>query len=334
MTHLLRVFWRRVAPATCLLALLMPVSALNEASAQDWEVPHTADGHPDLQGFWTNASFTPLERPANLGDKAFYTEEELEEVIQRGVARGFEQTEPGTVADVHYDFSEFGLTRGQDGFVRNLRTSLIVDPPDGRIPAMTADGEARQAARAQARRENPQTDRVQNMGLATRCIIWGADPPMLPVGYNSNLHIVQSADHVMILVEMMQDARIIPLDGQSALPDHIRQYKGSSTGRWEGDTLVVETTNLTDKTAFRGASEDMRVTERFTRIADDTIIYEFTVEDPRTWVRPWSGEVPMTRTNGPIFESACHEHNYGVRNTLAGARAEEARAAREAAGQE
>src|SRR5690606_23887347 len=137
-------------------------------SAQDYQVPRTADGHPDLAGFWTNASFTPLERPQSLGNKAFYTDEELDQLIADGVARGFEQTEPGTVADVHYDFSQFGLTRGQDGFVRNLRTSLIVDPPDGRLPAMTEDGQARAAARTRARRENPQTDRVQNMGLATR----------------------------------------------------------------------------------------------------------------------------------------------------------------------
>src|SRR5690606_9303801 len=236
----------------------------------------------------------------------------------------------------HYDFSQFGLTRGQDGFVRNTRTSLIVDPPDGRIPPMTAEGEARAAARAEARRNNPPTDRVQNMGLATRCIIWGADPPLLPIGYNSNLQIGQSKDHVMILVEMMQDARIIPLDGRPPWPEQIRQWKGASRGWWEGDTLVIEPRNLTDKTAFRGASEHMVVTERLTRIADDEIRYEFTVDDPHTWVRPWSGEIPMRGTVGPIFESACHEHNYGVRNTLAGARAEERRrqAAAEAAEEE
>lgn len=315
----------RVAAAVCAAALLAPALLIHDAGAQGWTVPRTADGHPDLQGFWTNASFTPLERPEELADKAFYTDQELEEIIARRIAAGFEQTEPGTTADVHYDFSQFGLTRGQDGFVRNLRTSLIVDPPDGRLPPMTAEGEALQAARAEARRQRgPTTDRVQNMGLATRCIIWGADPPMLPIGYNSNLHIVQEPDHVMILVEMMQDARIIPLDGRPHLPEHIRQWKGSSRGWWEGDTLVVETRNLTDRTAFRGASENMHVVERFTRVADDRIVYEFTVEDPTVWERPWSGEIPMMRTNGPIFEFACHEHNYGVANTLSGARADEA----------
>lgn len=311
-------------------ALLAAVLLVQQALADEYRVPRTPDGHPDLQGFWTNASFTPLERPETLGEKAFYTDEELDALIQAGVARGFEQTEPGTVADVHYDFSQFGLTRGQDGFVRNLRTSLIVDPPDGRIPPMTEDGEARAAARAQARRDNPQTDRVQNMGYATRCIIWGADPPVMPIGYNSNLQIVQEKNHVMMLVEMLQDARVIPLDGRPPLPEEIRQWKGVSRGHWEGDTLVIETRNLTDKTAFRGASEHMVVTERLTRVSDDRIVYEFTVDDPQTWIRPWSGEIPMEKTIGPIFESACHEHNYGVRNTLAGARAEEQRA-REAA---
>jgi hypothetical protein len=329
MSHL-SIAVKRAAAACFLTTALLA----QQTTAQDYQVPRTADGHPDLQGFWTNASFTPLERPEQLGNKAFYSEEELAAVVEQGVAQGFEQTEPGTVADVHYDFSQFGLTRGQDGFVRNMRTSLIVDPPNGRIPAMTADGEARAAARAQARRDNPMTDRVQNMAFATRCIIWGADPPMLPIGYNSNLQIVQSSDHVMILIEMMQDARIIPLDGRPPLPEEVRQWKGASRGWWDGDTLVVRTTHLTDKTAFRGASEHMTVTERFTRVADDTIVYEFTVEDPRTWVRPWSAEIPMARINGPIFESACHEHNYGVRNTLAGARAEERRQREAADGSE
>jgi hypothetical protein len=320
----------RIAALT-LAAAFIGAPIADHALAQNYQVPRTSDGQPDLQGYWNNGSFTPLERPRDLGDKAFYTEEEIDEIIAQGIARGFEQTEPGTAADVHYDFSEFGLTRGQDGFVPNLRTSLIIDPPDGRLPPMTAAGEALQAARAEERRQRgPMTDRVQNMGLATRCIIWGADPPMLPIGYNSHLQIVQGSDHVMILVEMMQDARIIPLGDRPPLPGHIRQWKGASRGWWEGDTLVVETTNLTDRTAFRGASENLRVTERFTRVADDRIIYEFTVDDPTVWTRPWSAEVPMMRANGPIFEFACHEHNYGVSNTLSGARAEEA-AAREAA---
>lgn len=312
------------AAAAAALTAFAPGACAQERS---FEPPRTPEGRPDLQGYWTNATITPLERPEELGDKAFYSDEELAALIERDRDRSLEQTDPGTVEDVHYDFSQFGLTRTQDGFVRNRRTSLIVDPPDGRIPPMTAEGEARQAARAEHRRQNPPTDRVQNMGLATRCIIWGADPPMLPIGYNSNYQIVQSADYVMILVEMMQDARVIPLDGRPPLPGRIRQWKGVSRGRWEGNTLVVETTNLTDRTAFRGASENMRVTERFTRVAEDTILYEFTVDDPSTWEVPWSGEIPMTRIDGPIFEFACHEHNYGVRNTLAGARAEERRAA-------
>lgn len=317
----------KVRSAVALACVLGAGQIGTQAEAQDreWQVPRTLYGHPDLQGYWTNASFTPVERPEALGEKAFYTDEELDRIIAEGVARGFEQTEPGTVEDVHYDFSQFGLTRGQDGFVRNNRTSIVVDPPNGRIPPMTPEGQARAAARAQARRENPITDRVQNMALATRCIIWGANPPLMPIGYNSNLQIVQSQDHVMILVEMMQDARVIPLDGRAPLPEEIQQWKGSSRGYWDGDTLVITTANFTGETAFRGASEHLVVTERLTRISDDRIRYEFTVDDPHTWVRPWSGEYPMEKTVGPIFESACHEHNYGVRNTLAGARAEEQR---------
>jgi hypothetical protein len=316
---------RRLAGVACIAAVMAAPSGFDQAMAEESSVPRTADGRPDLSGFWNNASFTPLERPRELGDKAFYTEEEFDEVVEQRVAGRERQTEPGTTADVHYDFGQFGLTQGQDGFVRNLRTSLIVDPPDGRIPPMTAEGEALQAARAEARRQRgAMTDRVQNMSLPTRCIIWGADPPMLPIGYNSHLHIVQEPNHVMSVVEMMQDVRRIPLDGRPHLSEHIRQLKGSSRGWWDGDTLVVETRNLTDRTAFRGASENVVVTERFTRVSEDMMLYEFTVDDPTVWERPWSGEVPMMRVDGPIFEFACHEHNYGVTNTLRGARAEEA----------
>jgi hypothetical protein len=230
---------------------------------------------------------------------------------------------------VHYDFTQFGLDRSQGGFALNLRTSLIVDPPDGRLPPLSAEGQKRAAERAAARKQmGAPTDAVQNQPLSVRCIIMDRDgPPMLPGAYNNNYQIVQTPGNVMILVEMIHHVRVIPLDGRPHLPQNVRQWMGDYRGRWEGDTLVVETTNFTDKTAFQGSSENMRLTERFTRVDENTIMYKFTVDDPATWTRSWSAELPMKKTIGPLFEHACHEGNYGLTNTLAGARAEEKKAA-------
>jgi hypothetical protein len=285
-----------------------------------------------LQGFWTNSTYTPLERPKDV-NKEYYTLEEAEAAIKRAAERENEQTVPGTSADVHYDFSQFGLDRSQSKFARSLRTSLIVDPPDGRIPPMTPEGEKRVAARAAARKAlGGQYDAVENMPIGSRCIIMaGAGPPMMNAGYNANYQIVQAPGYVMILTEMIHDVRIIPLDGRPQPPAGVRQWTGVSRGRWEGQTLVVETTNFNGKNPFRGASENMRVIERFTRTAEDTISYKFTIDDPSTWAKPWSAEMPMVRTEGPIFEFACHETNYGITNILAGARADDKRAADAAA---
>ena len=296
----------------------------NRAAAKPYTPPRTPDGQPDLQGFWTNSTYTPLERPKDV-TKEFYTPEEAAAAIKRAAERENAQTEPGTTDDVHYDFSQFGLDRSQSTFARNLRTSLIVDPPDGRIPPMTAEGQQRAADRAAARKAlGGQYDAVQNMPLGSRCIVMaGAGPPMMNAGYNANYQIVQAPGYVMILTEMIHDVRIIPLDGRPQPPQSVRQWTGVSRGRWEGETLVVETTNFNGKNPFRGASENMRVIERFTRIADDTILYKFTIDDPSTWTKPWSAEMPMAKTGGPIFEFACHETNYGIANILAGARASE-----------
>jgi len=302
------------------------------APAKTWKVPRTPDGQPDLQGFWTNTTYTPLERPKNV-TKEFYTREEALEIAKRAALVEAEETEPGTIADVHYDFTQFGLDRSQGGFALNLHTSLIVDPPDGRLPPLSAEGQKRAAERAEARkRMGRATDSVQNQPLSVRCIIMDrAGPPMLPGAYNNNYQIVQTPGNVMILVEMIHHVRIIPLDGRPRLPQNVRQWMGSYTGRWEGDTLVVETTNFTDKTAFQGSSENMRLTERFTRVDGNTVMYKFTVDDPATWTKPWSAELPMKKTIGPLFEHACHEGNYGLANTLAGARNEDKKAAEEAA---
>ena len=216
---------------------------------------------------------------------------------------------------MHYDFSQFGLDRSQSTFATNLRTSLIVDPPDGKIPPVNAEGQKRAAERAAARKAaGGQYDAVQNMPIGSRCIIMGgAGPPMMNAGYNANYQIVQAPGYVMILTEMIHDVRIIPLDGRPQPPPGVRQWIGLSRGRWEGDTLVVETTNFNGKNAFRGASENMKVTERFTRIADDTIDYSSPSRIRRRGTRPWTAEAPLAKTEGPIFEFACHETNYGIR---------------------
>ena len=307
-----------------------PASA---AAGKAYKAPRTPDGQPDLQGFWTNSTYVPLERPNGV-TKEFYTPDEAEAAIKVAAEREAEQTEPGTTADVHYDFSQFGLDRSQSKFAMNLRTSLIVDPADGKMPPVNAQGQKRAQERAAARKTaGSQYDAVENMPIGSRCIIMGgAGPPLMNAGYNANYQIVQSPGYVMILTEMIHDVRIIPLDNRPQPPSQVRQWVGLSRGRWEGDTLVVETTNFNGKNGFRGASENMKVTERFTRTADDAISYKFTVEDPTTWDRSWTADAPLVKTEGPIFEFACHETNYGIANILAGARADEKKAAEQKKG--
>jgi hypothetical protein len=293
-----------------------------------YKAPRTPHGQPDLQGYWSNTTYTPLQRPNNV-NKEFFTEEEAKEIFKKAAAEEGEQTVPGTIPDVHYDFTQFALDRSQSALALNVRTSLIVDPPDGKLPPLSASGQSRAAERAEARkRMGDPFDAAQNQSLSVRCINMDRDgPPMLAGAYNNTYQIVQTEGYVMILVEMLHDVRIIPLGKQPPLAENIRQILGSSRGRWEGETLVVETTNFTGKTAFQGSSEKMHLTERFTRVAEDMIRYQFTVDDPATWTRSWTAEVPWKETVGPIFEHACHEGNYGLANSLAGARAEEARRA-------
>jgi hypothetical protein len=315
------------------VAVLCATTSLAVAQTRAYRAPRTPDGQPDLQGFWTNTTYTPLQRPKEV-TKELYTREEALEILKTAAVNESEQTEPGTIPDVHYDFTQFGLDRNQGGLALNLRTSLIFDPANGQLPPMTEEGQKRNAARAEARkRMGGPTDAAQNQSLSVRCILMDrAGPPMLPGAYNNNYQIIQGPGYVMILVEMIHEPRIIPLDGRPHLPPHVRSLTGNSIGRWEGDTLVVETTNFTDKTAFQGSSENMRLTERFTRVAEDRIDYKFTIDDPATWTRPWSAELPMQKTIGPIFEHACHEGNRGLSNTLAGARLEDKKRAEAAAG--
>jgi hypothetical protein len=316
----------------CLIVALVLVAVLVSivpAGAQTYRAPRTPDGQPDLQGYWTNTTYTPLQRPEGITRDVF-TREEAIEIMKKAAAAESEQTTPGTIADVHYDFTQFGLDRNQGGVPLNLRTSLIVDPPSGRLPALTAEGKTRAAARAEARkRMGGPWDAAQNQSFSVRCILMDrAGPPMLPGAYNNFYQIIQAPGYVMILVEMIHEPRIIPLDGRAHLPEQVRQLTGNAVGRWEGDTLVVESTNFTDQNPFaQGASERLRLIERFTRVADDRIEYRFTVDDPATWERPWSAELPMMKTDGPIFEHACHEGNRSLSNALAGARLDERRAA-------
>jgi hypothetical protein len=301
-------------------------------SGAPYASPRTPDGKPDLQGFWTNAGYTPLERPDNI-TKEFFTAEEAAQFEKQFVDTEAAQTVPGTIPDVHYDHTQFGLDRSIAGYSSNVRTSLIVDPPGGKLPPLSAEGQRRAAERAEARkRMGGPYDAAENLPLGARCLIMDRNgPPMLYGNYNNTYQIVQTPGHVMILAEMLHDARIVALDDRPPLPQNVRQWEGSRRGHWDGDTLVVETTNLNGKNPFRGSSEQMRVVERFTRVDEDTIRYQFTVDDPATWSRPWSAELPMKKTTGPIFEHACHEGNYGLYNILAGARAEEKRAAEAAA---
>jgi len=295
------------------------------SAARSWTPPHTTDGQPDLHGYWTNDTFTPLERPAELAGKAVFSEAEAAQYFKQRLDQYIGQSK----TDIHYDDA---IWQGENiAKEPNLRTSLIVDPPDGKVPPLTPEAAARAAARATARRSSGPADDVQNRTLAERCISWGnVGPPMIPPTYNANLQIIQTRDYVVIRHEMIHEDRIIPLDGRPHLGRGIRLLAGDSRGRWEGDALVVETTNFTGKTNFRGAprntrqdifaSDAVRVVERFTRVGPDSIRYQFTVEDPTTWTQPWSGEVPIRRFDGPLFEYACHEGNYGLPNILLGAR--------------
>jgi hypothetical protein len=315
------------------LVFVVVVTPFIAAQSKPWSAPRTADGHPDLQGYWTNNTYTPLERPKDV-TKAFYTKEEAVDMEKRAAAEEVAQTTPGTVADVHYDFTQFGLDRSQAPHAENLRTSMIVDPADGKLPPLSAEGQKRAAERAARLKGVGRWDSAQSNDLDDRCIIFaGAGPPMLPQSYNSNYQILQTPGHVMILFEQSHEVRIIPLDGRPHVPSNVRQWTGDGRGRWDGDTLVVETTNFNGLNPLRGSSEHMRVTERFTRVDADTIRYQFTVDDPSTWTKPWTAELPMRRTIGPMFEHACHEGNRGLYNTLVGARLEEKKAAEGAAHQ-
>ena len=304
------------------------VTALLAPAPSSAQTRMTAWGEPDISGYFTQSQTVPLQRPEELGEQEFYTPEEAAERAARRMAppEGPPERNRGTNSDVHYDFDQFGLSGFQNEVATNLRTSIIVDPPNGRMPALLDAARERADARREARRGR-EFDGPENRSLTERCIVWSSTlPPILPGGYNSNMQIFQSPGYVVIQAEM-GDPRIIPTDGREHAAGDLQQYNGVSVGRWEGESLVVETTNFHEATAWRNSGPNMKVTERLTRIDDDTVEYRFTVEDPETWAAAWSGVYPLARIDGPIYEYACHEGNYGIANILAGQRAEERRQA-------
>ena len=285
-----------------------------------WTPPRTPDGQPDFQGSWATATLTPVQRPAEFAGKEFLTEQEAAEYERRTLEQvNKDRRDGGAEADLQREYNEVWRDQGTT-VAASRRTSLIVDPPDGRFPAFTPETRKKQAARAEGGPSGP-----EDFPLKARCI--SRDLPMIPTPNNNFLLIVQGPGYVAISQEMIHEVRLIPLDGRSHLDPKIRGYMGDSRGRWEGNTLVIDTTNFIGKGNVYGADEGLHLTERLTRTDPDTILYEFRVDDPTAFTRPWSGELPIRKSQQEVFEYACHEGNYAMTNTLAGARAAEQRAA-------
>jgi mono/diheme cytochrome c family protein len=282
---------------------------------------------PDLEGVWSFATITPLERPAEFAEKPELTAEEAADYERRMMdVNNRDRRNSSAEADLGGAYNEFWWDRGTRlATVRGKKlTSLIVDPPDGRIPPLTPEGQRRAVARAAERRDHP-ADGPESRSLTERCLVFNAGPPMASGPYNNYVQIFQFPDYVVILNEMIHDARIVPLNGRPRPPAALRRWQGDSRGRYDGRTLVVDTTNFTDKTNFRGADEHLHLVERFTRVDDTTLLYEFTVDNPTAFSRPWTAVLPMTKTGDRLFEYACHEANYALEGILRGARATERR---------
>ena len=287
----------------------------------------TPDGHPDLQGVWNFSTATPMERPEDLADQSTLTAEEAaaweQRLAEQRAANESEREDAPLGARLGYSvrvWFEHGHTLSEQ------RTSLVIDPPDGRIPAVRPEVAARAELRSLLRGRHAHGP--EDRGASERCLLgFNSGPPMTPSAYNNNVQLFQTADHVVILNEMVHNARIVPLDGRPHLPAHLRQWVGDSRASWDGDTLVIETRNFLGETSLRGSSANLRLVERFRRAGPDTLIYEFTVNDPTSWTRPWTAQVRMTRTAEPLYEYACHEGNYSMPSSLSGARAMEAREA-------
>jgi len=306
------------------VALLSPILASAQAArvaptadgakpAKTWTAPRTPWGEPDLQGTFSNRTITPFERPANVAGREFFTAEEVAAMEKRAQQQsGDEGRSKGTRGDVERAYNDFWWDFGTRV---SKQSSLVVDPADGRVPALTDAAQTR-AAERRNRFDNP-----EERPLPERCILgFNSGPPMVPSAYNNNVQIVQTGHHIVIVNEMIHSARIIDLSRRAHWPKSMRFLTGDSIAQWEGDTLVVDTTNYAKDGVFRGSTADLHLVERFTRVDSETLRYEFTVDDPSTWTKKWSASITMARTDQPVFEYACHEGNYALEGVLKGAR--------------
>ena len=321
-------------------AVLVAQSTYSTTPPAGWKVARTPDGKPDLQGVWGNNSVTPMTRPRQWKDKTTLTDAEVDElkamaaqsVDQSGdaifgnfVQQLLDAKEKGAYKQVSYDpttgnYNQFWMAERE----WDNRTSLIIDPPDGQFPPLTPEAQKRRADAAARPRTRGPADGPEDRPLSERCISYGA--PRTGANYNSYVQIIQSPDTVVLLQEMIHDARVVPMTSKPHLPKQIRQLHGDPRGRWEGDTLVVETTNYLN--GFQGSTPDVKLTERYTRVSPDFIHWEITVDDPATWTKPYTFMIRLKKANAQIYEYACHEGNYAMEGILAGARAEEAKAGR------
>ena len=332
---------RLVTVCTVIAGLALVPMPVAGQSTDAPAAPRTAWGQPDLQGIWDFRTITPLQRPEDRGDQEFLTEEEAASLEQDAVDRAIRlwdaearRTEAGGSVG---GYNNFWMDQGTKP-IETRRTSLIVDPPNGRLPDLSAVGQQRTDARREYL-EAHAADSYVDRNTSDRCIVgFNAGPPITPLAYNQNMQLFQTPDHVVIYTEMVHTPRVVPLDGRPALDADVRLWSGDSRGRWEGDTLVIETANFNDKRrwiplgsagAGMGTTADMTLVERLRRVDGDTLEYTFTVTDPETWSSPWTASMPMRRTDAPLFEYACHEGNYSMVGILAGTRSEELAAARE-----
>lgn len=297
------------------LLALAPLTAQTSA----WKPQHLPDGQPDIQGIWTNMTITPMERPAEFANKPYLTEQEAAEYEKR-----FAERRDATFnSDVNGPFRGAWWDSGSK-VVKTRRTSIVTDPPDGKIPALTPQAQAAERERRAATRRPPESPK--DRPLYERCLMWQTDGPvMMSTNYNNNYRIVQTPGYVAIYIEMIHDVRLIPLDDRAHLPSDVRSWMGDSVGHWEGETLVIDTTNFNGKASFRGSDENLHLIERFQRTDSGTLLYQFTIDDPTAFTRPWTGEVPWVAAPGPIYEYDCHEGNArSMTSILKNARAEEA----------
>ena len=322
---------------TTVVVALVSLGAVPAVAQTD--PPRTAWGQPDLHGVWDFRTITPLQRPERLADQEFLTAEEAANLDQAAYdhnTRLYDQVAERTTTGTNVDrrgagqapgsYNQFWIDSGTKT-VGTRRTSLIIDPPNGRMPSTTPAGQRRAEATREYQRAHP-ADSYTDFSAGVRCILgFNAGPPFAPSACNNNMQLFQTPDHVVIMTEMVNTSRVIPIDGGPHLPESVRQWSGDSRGDWEGDTLVIETTNFDAKRRWRNTTERMHLVERLTRVDASTLLYEFTVTDPDTWEQSWTAAVPMPLNPEPMFEFACHEGNYSMPVMLGGTRAEERTAA-------